>query len=140
MSKESTVRIRVSRDFKNKLDEIMDVYKNKEQEAIKKRNADPEDEENPHEMEFQIKQSEVLDNMMDFYFGYFMFKKFDREFAPVSKMLMLDAFDMSLSKQITASNKQLELLQKYIIKLCYMLINEPEKFKKEYEENVSQNQ
>ena len=37
MRNESTIRIRVSKDFKKKLDEIMDVLKNKELEAFQDR-------------------------------------------------------------------------------------------------------
>lgn len=130
MSKESTVRIRVSRDFKNKLDEIMDVLKNKEFKSIQDRKEN-QSEDGPHELEFQMKQSEVLDNMMDFYFGYFMFNKFDLDFAPITKALMMDAFDVSLNKQITASNYQLEKLQEFIIQTCETLIKNPESFLKE---------
>ena len=74
---------------------------------------------------------------MDFYFGYFMFSKFDLDFAPITKALMIDAFDVSLNKQITASNYQLEKLQEFIIQTCKTLIKEPEYFLKE-NSNVSQ--
>ncbi len=85
-----TTVLRVSNDFIKVLDKIIELSHNHKS------------------------KKEVLNEMAEFYYSYLLSHTYDIELAPMTRILVMDAFDASLNKQVTMSNELIDRLKESI--------------------------